>query len=233
MNTNKYLPKPPQFDHTKSCKQLNKLYTTIEYSFGRDSERTKAVTMMHESMESRLVSAPASSKIQFHNAYPGGYLDHVLHVIEAAYLLRPVYERLGGALDFTEEEMVFAAMHHDLGKLGDEDGPAYFETIDPKDNNNGVYFKTNTGPQIMSCFDRTIYLLNKHGIKFNKHEMLAIKMADGVFSDENKTQFYANGFFPHRTHLGYFIHWADWMACITEKDILRKQFEENMNNDNF
>ena len=28
-----------------------------------------------------------------------------------------VYEKVGGIIDFSEEELVFAALHHDLGKV--------------------------------------------------------------------------------------------------------------------
>ncbi|MBW3545351.1 MAG: hypothetical protein KY428_07095, partial [Bacteroidetes bacterium] len=73
-----------------------------------------------------------------------------------------------------------------------------------------------------------MYLLNLYGISFNKKEMLAIKMADGLFDEGNKSQYLATGYFPHRSRLGYFLHWCDWMACISENDPLRVQFENNL-----
>jgi 23S rRNA maturation-related 3'-5' exoribonuclease YhaM len=198
--------------------KLTEFYNLIPATFGIDSERTNALKIMYQELEPRLRAAPASSQVHYHYASPGGYLFHVMHVIEAAQKVAKLYKELGGVVDATMEEIIFAAMHHDLGKLGDEDGPAYIKETDAYWIKKGYTHKYNEEVQKMSYDDRTLYLLNKYGIKYTKKEMLGMKLADGIFSEANKAYFIAKGVFPMKTSIGYIIHWADWMSAISEKD---------------
>ena len=54
----------------------------------------------------------------YHNAYEGGYIDHVINVSRNAIRMMRLYKEAGGIIDFEQEELLFAAFHHDLGKLG-------------------------------------------------------------------------------------------------------------------
>ena len=84
-----------------------------------EGERLEKLNTMYDYFEERMVLAPASGKEHFHNAMVGGYVAHVLHVIESALQVKSLWEQNGGKIDFTDEELIFAAMHHDLGKVGD------------------------------------------------------------------------------------------------------------------
>ncbi len=86
------------------------------------TERKDKVKSMIEPIGDEYVMAPASGRAWFHNAFPGGYVDHVNRVVEYAVKQMRLYKEMGGEVDFTEEELVFAALFHDLGKLGDGDG---------------------------------------------------------------------------------------------------------------
>ena len=92
-------------------------------------ERLKKLLHMYSEKElgTELTLAPASGRLQFHSAYAGGYIDHVLNVARNAYKLKKVYEETGIKVDFTDEELLFAAFHHDLGKLGNSEGPLYVQ----------------------------------------------------------------------------------------------------------
>ena len=71
---------------------------------------------------------PAAHKREYHNAFPGGYVDHVLRVVECALKLNDVWVEMGvDTSTYTKEELVFSALNHDLGKIGDEE-------IEPKYN---------------------------------------------------------------------------------------------------
>src|SRR5210317_456609 len=78
-----------------------------------------------EELGQELAVAPASGRLAFHSAYVGGYIDHVMNVAKNAYKLKKVFEEGGGTVNFTDEELFFAAFHHDLGKLGDGAEPYY------------------------------------------------------------------------------------------------------------
>ena len=69
----------------------------------------------------RLMLMPAAHKKEYHNAFPGGYVDHVLRVVQCALKLHQVWKEMGvDTSAYTFDELVFAALNHDLGKMGDE-----------------------------------------------------------------------------------------------------------------
>ncbi|MDQ8170899.1 MAG: HD domain-containing protein, partial [Gemmatimonadota bacterium] len=97
--------------------QLKERYEKF-MEFVKADERADQLLAMYEDFSTELTTAPAAGKTYFHNAFPGGYLDHVVRVTETALQLASVYKKIGGDIDFTKQELVFAALHHDLGKLG-------------------------------------------------------------------------------------------------------------------
>jgi hypothetical protein len=195
---------------------VQKLQDIITNTF-KSSKRTDKLLAMYAEMYSRLVSAPASAKVQYHNAFPGGYLDHVLRVITNLDLVERLFKHTGGVLDYTREEGIFAAMHHDLYKLGDEHGPNYIPETDNYWVKKGSVYDYNNEIPVMTGTDRTFYLLQKHGVTYSQNEMLGIRCADGIYDDANKKYFMANGTFPLVPNIIYMVHWADHMAAVYEK----------------
>ena len=198
----------------------------IEENYNKFMEYVKAdsradkLIEMYEHFGNELTLAPASAKIFYHNAFPGGYLDHVLRVTETSLQVASLYKKMGGTIDFTKQELVFAALHHDLGKLGDPDqGPYYLEQdSDLHRKNRGEMYKHNENIQYMTVTDRALYLLQKYGISITEKETLGIKLSDGMYDDANKA--YYKSFVPGamKTNLPYILHWADHMSCRTEGD---------------
>ena len=90
-----------------------------------DGERGERLLQFYDSVSERLVTAPASGNINYHNCFAGGYVDHVLNVVDAALKLFEVWKASGGTITYTREELVFAAINHDLGKIGDLDHDYY------------------------------------------------------------------------------------------------------------
>ena len=86
-------------------------------------DRKNDINSMLEHMSETYIMAPASGKSWHHNAFAGGYVDHVNRVVQYALEQHKLYQKMGGTIDYTEEELVFSALFHDLGKLGDGDKP--------------------------------------------------------------------------------------------------------------
>ena len=99
------------------------LRTIINNTFTGD--RLEKLNKMYDYFEDRMVVAPASGKEQYHNAHVGGYVEHVLHVIDCAMKITNLWASEGATINFTTEEVIFAAMHHDLGKVGDLENDYY------------------------------------------------------------------------------------------------------------
>jgi len=170
-----------------------------------------------------LAIAPASGKLHFHSAYRGGYIDHVLRVVQNSLMLKKLFLHGGGILehDFADEELVFAAFHHDLGKLGDGKHSYYIPQSDKwaQDKKN-EYFTINPKLQFMDVTDRAILLLNRYGVTFTQNEQLGIMLADGLFNEQRKKYWVSySQDFQLKTSLPYILHWADWMSCRQEHTV--------------
>jgi hypothetical protein len=201
--------------------QLTRFFQIIKTTF--DPSRVEALEKMYsnENLGLQLAHAPASRKAEYHNAFPGGYLDHVLRVHDIVRHQARVYHTFGGWINFTQSEMVFAALHHDLGKLGDESDPVYLEENDPYWINKGYAYKQNPALYNMSYTDRTFYLLQKFGVTMTQNEMVGIRTTDGLYDEATKPYLLGRGWSMY-SNLGYLLHWADHMATIIEKDVVKR-----------
>jgi len=179
----------------------------------------KLLYMYSESqLGQELAIAPASGKLHFHNAYIGGYVDHVMNVAKNAFKMKKLFEDGGGFVDFTDEELFFAALHHDLGKLGDGVSPNYLPQTDEwAQRKKNEYFIHNPELHYLDVTHRAVWLLNKYGISYTEKEMLGIFLADGLYNKANEKYFIVyNEDFRLKTELPYIIHWADHMSCRQE-----------------
>lgn len=180
--------------------------------------RAKALKSFYKTIEETLTLSPASSNIHHHNCFPGGYLDHVIRVVEAALVMNKVWDKFGQNKTYTVEELVFSAINHDLGKLGTNSKPFY----SPNDNQwemekRGIMYKFNYDHH-MRVADRSLYALQEAGISMSEVEYIAIKIHDGLYEEANKP--YLLTFSPDahlKTMLPHILHQADLMASQIEK----------------
>ena len=192
--------------------------------------RKDALNKMYDDFEDRMVFMPASSMEHFHNAFAGGYIDHVLRVMDCALTLHNTWTVMGADMSgYTEEELLFAAMHHDLGKAGfPGDGNEVYqvETSDWHRKNQGKLYKSNANIPFAMVPDLSIWLLQEYDIKMSWTEYQAIKIHDGMYDDANKPYFVSRS--PQsklKTNLPIILHHADHMASTIE-------FERWRNNKN-
>lgn len=185
-----------------------------------EGERLEKLLHMYSEDELglQLTMAPASGKEHFHLAYPGGYIDHVINVTKIARKISSIYAENGGIVDWKEEELMFATLHHDLGKLGDGVEPYYIpqESEWHRKNRNELYVH-NPKLHHMDVTDRALFLLQKYGVEFNEREMLAIKLSDGLYVEANRPYYVTYDDAKQlKTRLPYIVHWADNMSCQLE-----------------
>ena len=84
-------------------------------------DRKDLLLDFYKKYEERIILMPASHKKEYHNAFPGGYVDHVNRVVQAALEIHKLWDTFGAdTTTYTKEELVFSAINHDLGKMGDE-----------------------------------------------------------------------------------------------------------------
>ena len=105
-----------------------------------EGERLESLNKMYDHFEERILYTPASSFEHFHNAFPGGYIDHVLRVTRNAVKTYEFQKELGIDMgDLTRETVIFTALHHDLGKLGTPDADYYIKNdFSPEEIKQGL-----------------------------------------------------------------------------------------------
>ena len=203
-----------------------KLIDTIEGFISDD--RKENLLKMYKDFEERMMFAPASAKGHFHNAMPGGYVEHILHIISHSLELKQLWEKNGAMINFTDEELVFAAMHHDLGKVGDMDKDYYVpQESEWHRKNRGEIFNHNSELQYMTVTDRAIFLLNQFGIKMTEWEYVGLRLTDGLYEEANKSYYISyNKDWALKSNIAYILHQADSMATHIEYDEWKRGEEE-------
>ena len=215
-----------QLTEEQILENWNKLIKLIEDTF--EGERKDKLLEMYKYFEDRMSVAPASGKAAYHNAMVGGYVEHVLHVTDCAIQLKKFWESERAMINFTEEELIFAALHHDLGKVGDLTEDYYI----PQDSewhrkNRGEIFKHNPNLQYMTVTDRAIFILNHFGIKMSEWEYIGLRLTDGLYEDANKTYLMSyNPDWSLKSNIAYILHQADMMATHIESDEWERNDEE-------
>ncbi len=184
-----------------------------------DPDRSEVLLEFYKKFEDRFILLPASTMNHYHNCIPGGYIDHILRVRECAIKLHTLWQEMGADVStYTLKELIFVALHHDLGKFGTFEHESY--RPNPSEwhvKNQGAIYEINNKMAFMSVPDRGLFLLQSMGIELTENEWLGIKLHDGLYDDGNEYYFMAQR--PEtklRTHLPILIHHADHMAARIE-----------------
>jgi hypothetical protein len=183
------------------------------------SPRKENLLKFYDKYQERLILMPAAHKKEYHNAFPGGYVEHVNRVITCALHLHELWGQMGADLTtYTKEELVFSALNHDLGKMGDEENDSYIPQTDNwRREKLGEDYMFNTKVPFASVPDRGLFLLQSHNIQYTFNEMITIQTHDGLYDEANKK--YLMTYLPEqkpRTSLPFIVHQADFMAARIE-----------------
>jgi hypothetical protein len=182
------------------------------------SPRKEQLLDFYQNYEERFIFSPASHKREYHNAYAGGYISHVLNVIDCALELDKVWRKMNCKDTYTTEELVFSAINHDLGKFGDFDHEAVIESQDQwRKEKLGELYQFNTKLTYMTVPDRGLWILGELGISTTQNEYLSIKLHDGLYDQANEP--YLKSYMSEtkpRTSLIFLLHQADLMAARIE-----------------
>jgi len=206
-------------NYEKFRKLINQTFT---------GERLDSLNKMYDHFEERMIYTPASSVEHYHNAFPGGYIDHVLRVTRNALKVYELWETLGMVMEeFDKETLIFTALHHDLGKLGTPEADYYIQNDSAWHvKNQGKIYKTNPNIHWMNMNDRTMFNLQHFGVTYTQEEMIGMRLTDGLYDDNNKEYYIKyNNDDKLNTSIPFIMHTADQMAAIYEN----KRWESEMN----
>ena len=75
--------------------------------------RKMALKSFYEKYQERIMLMPAAHKKEYHNSFPGGYVEHVNRVVTCALHLHKLWGDMGADLDtFTKVKWVMRKMNH-------------------------------------------------------------------------------------------------------------------------
>ena len=177
----------------------NELIKLIEDTF--EGERKEKLLKMYKHFEDRMCVAPASGQEHFHLCTPGGYVRHILNIVHYSKEFHKLWKENGAIVDdYTVEELVFAAMHHDLGKVGDLNDDHYI----PNDSD--------------------------WHIKITMNEMIGIKLTDGMYDEGNIQYLKAYAPEKKlKTNMPHILHQADMTTTRIEyEDWIRENTKEEI-----
>lgn len=173
----------------------------------RLGDRSEAALRLATALEERLALCPASGKKDYHNAFPGGLVEHSLRVLRNA-------TRITGAFGWSipKDSLIIACLFHDLGKVGDHEHDYYVPQTDSwRVEKLGEEYTHNKNIRYMTVPDRGIFLCQHFGLRLTPEEMLAIKLNDGQYIAENKP------YGMREPMLADVVHMADVIATKQEK----------------
>ncbi len=197
----------------------SELQNTIDSTFTGD--RLEKIKALHSHFEDRMTLAPASGRAYYHNAFPGGYVAHVLNIIRWAHSYYNLFQEREMYLDdITADSVTFAAMFHDLGKIGNLKDDYYVTNTDEwRAKKLQEYYNHNPAIHYMTVTDRAIWVLGQFGITMSESEYIGVRLADGLYNEQNTSYFFEGAEWKAmKTNLPYIISMADSSAARQEKE---------------
>lgn len=178
----------------------------------KTGDRAEALSKMLSVFEERLALCPASSRTEYHNAFPGGLVEHSLRVLSNATKIIKAFE-----WTVKKESLIIGCLFHDLGKLGDETGEYYLpQESDWHREKLGELYIHNKEIQYMTVGQRGVYLMQRFGVRLEADEYLAILLNDGWILQENKS------YCMKEPMLVTAVQHADYIATKQEKEMTTK-----------
>jgi hypothetical protein len=198
---------------TLSPEDITSNFDKYRSFFEKIGDRSEEALALVDHLGERLAICPASSRKEFHAAWPGGLVDHSLRVLGNALKLCKTF-----GWDIPRESLIIGALLHDIGKCGlIEDNGIVVDYYTAQDSDwhrdkLGEMYKINKEMSYMSTRDRSIHTCQYFGLHLTKDEYLAILLNDGFVLEENRP--YCMKINP----LVFVIMTADYIASMQEKD---------------
>ena len=157
-----------------------------KYTALSEKLKDENIDIMLEMLGERVLMCPASQRETEHGSHPGGLVEHSLKV---AYAMKSINEALN--MGVSTASILKVGLLHEIGKIGDEESSLFVDQdSDWHREKLGQNYKYNENLQKMSVSHRTLYLLQKFGVKLSQDEWIAIQIAPGSHYEENR--FYVN-----------------------------------------
>lgn len=152
----------------------------------------------------RFFVSPASTKLEYHNCFPGGLLEHSLRVYASL-------SKMVKGKDISEDSVIICGLFFGIGKVGSVDGDFYIQNKSEWHREKlGVMYECNKDLVHISTANRSLKLLSDFCVSLNDDEYQAILIQDGQYVEANRE-------YQHReSWLALLLHQAITQACKFE-----------------
>jgi len=175
-----------------------------------EPRRAQVTAMLEGPVGAEYFLAPASSRLEYHDCFPGGLMVHSLGVVRN---LKKLADCLAPG-KFDNSTLAFVGLFHDLGKVGDGEQPGYIPQQSQWHRDKlGQMYTLNQACMPGPNAERGLFILQTQGIRVSQEEWLAIRLNDGMYDEGNRS----GGFAMKEPDLALMLHWADRWACQQEK----------------
>ena len=180
----------------------------------KDDHNRAAIQKFTEDMKERLFSSPASPSVNYagaHNCMPLGFVEHTLRVYKN---FRRLVNEHKATYDFpheiTDDDVIIAALFHDMGKIGDLDEPYYLEQPSDWHRDRGMFYQMNDKIEYLKIPLRALFMLQQYGVTLPIHVYKAILLHDGPAEEANRAYTMREGLFA------MLLQHADQLAAMYE-----------------
>jgi len=191
---------------TLTAEDIEKNFNKFRSLCEKLGERSPAALALVDGLGERLALCPASGKKDYHNAFPGGLVDHSLRVLGNAMRYAKAFE-----WTLTRDSLIIGCLFHDLGKVGDHENDYYVPAEEWRAQKLGELYTYNKDMQYMTVPARGVFLCAHYGLKLTQDETLAILLNDGWVVDENKP------YCLKEPLLAHVVMTADYLSTMQEK----------------
>ena len=152
-----------------------------------------------------IIKAPASSMVDYHNAFEGGLVDHLLRVAKYAVIINnalPADERVD------QTSLLKVCLLHQIGKTN-----MYVPcTSEWHRKNQGKMYEFNDDITSMRVGERSLYYALSYGLKLNEEEAAAILNFGKV--DDKMSEY-------HNSMLGELLKMGSILAIKNEQKLAK------------
>jgi hypothetical protein len=187
---------------------LYKNWETFRTQLEKLSERTPNIAHFIEQLEElELPTTPASTRLDYVCAYPGGLVEHSLRVLTYVAKLRKVY---GLEKDISATSAILVSLLHDVGKVGYNNKPYYLPQEDEwKKTKLGQMYEINQKLAFIPVSQLSLKLLTQNSFMLDLDEWYAISNV----RDNTKDQYFSK----YEPKLSILLNQAITMACLDGK----------------
>lgn len=137
------------------------------------------LTSLCEAEKDRLAVAPCSTRLEYHGAYLGGLVQNNLQVVKLMSELNKAYEA-----KLTTDTIITLGLFHNLGKIGNETQDLYLTQDSDWHRKRGMMFEFNSDLNRIPVPTRSLFWLNKFGIRLTEEEVYAITSLNNIQGSE-------------------------------------------------